>query len=35
MMLVVALVLVAFGLLYLAVVAEERHMLEATKVRKR
>ncbi len=35
MMLVVAMVVVAFGLLYLAVVAEEHHMLEATKVRKR
>ncbi len=33
--LIVAVVIVAFGLLYLAVVAEERHMNDATKTRKR
>jgi hypothetical protein len=32
---VVAVVIVAFCLLYLAVVAEERHMNDATKTRKR
>jgi len=32
---VVVLVIVAFGLLYLAVVAEEHHMQEVTKTRKR
>jgi len=35
MTLVVITVIVAFGLLYLAVVAEERQMREATKIRKR
>lgn len=35
MTLVVITVIVAFGLLYLAVVAEERQMREATKARKR
>jgi len=35
MTLVVVMVLVAFALLYLAVVAEEHHMREATRIRKR
>jgi hypothetical protein len=35
MTLVVAMVLVAFALLYLAVVAEEHHMKEAARIRKR
>jgi len=35
MTLIVFIVVVAFGLLYLAVVAEERHLEEATKPRKR
>jgi hypothetical protein len=35
MTLVIVIVIVALALLYLAVVAEERHMQEAVKVRKR
>jgi hypothetical protein len=35
MALVIVMVIVALALLYLAVVAEERHMQEAVKVRKR
>lgn len=35
MALVLLMVVLAFGLLYVAVVAEERHMQEATKPRKR
>jgi hypothetical protein len=35
MTLVIVMVIVALALLYLAVVAEERHMQEAVKVRKR
>jgi len=35
MTLFVVMVIVAFALLYLAVVAEEHHMREATKTRKR
>jgi hypothetical protein len=35
MALVVIIVIVALGLLYLAVVAEERHLQETTKPRKR
>ncbi len=35
MAVVISLVILAFGLLYVAVAAEERHLQEATKPRKR